>query len=91
MQACIEDCVPPVALRDRADPWWSDTKASDAFLDRLFAAFFARLQLPNLMSKTDYHQLAHYLPAELIDPEVIAVLDAISQVASSAKPLLEEQ
>ncbi|MGI8595284.1 MAG: hypothetical protein ACR2ML_13145 [Solirubrobacteraceae bacterium] len=24
--------VPPIALEDSSDPWWSDTKASDQFL-----------------------------------------------------------
>ena len=49
MKKCIEDLVPPVALRNPSDPWWIKTKASDEFLDRLFEAFFEKLGLPNLM------------------------------------------
>jgi ABC-type taurine transport system ATPase subunit len=84
MRECIADLVPPIALRDRSDPWWSDTKASDDFLDRLFEMYFHRLGLPNLMRKTDYHALARLVPAELIDPEVREKLDRIAGVASRA-------
>jgi hypothetical protein len=86
MDACIRDLVPPVALRDPADSWWRDTKASTDFLDRLFATFFQRLELPNLLLKTNYHVLAKYVRPEQIDHEVIEKLDSILQVATSARP-----
>lgn len=82
MRECIADLVPPVALRDRNDRWWQDVKASDEFLDRLFVTFFERLGLPNLMNKSNYHVLAEYVPAELIDREVIHKLDQIVELAS---------
>ena len=87
MQECIDDFVPRTALRDRSDAWWTNTKASDDLLDRLFVAFFKKLGLPNLLQKTDYHVLARYVPRDQIDPEVGQVLDAIVDVASRAKPL----
>jgi ABC-type lipoprotein export system ATPase subunit len=87
MDQCIQDFVPRAALRDPADPWWVDTKASDQFLDRLFEAFFAKLRLPNLMRKTDYHVLARHVPKDQIDPEVALVLDLIVEVAARANPL----
>jgi ABC-type taurine transport system ATPase subunit len=80
MRACIEDLVPPVALRDLEDPWWQNVKASDEFLDRLFADYYRGLGLPDLMRKTDYHQLARYVPKAAIDSEVSKVLDAIAMV-----------
>jgi hypothetical protein len=86
MRECIEDYVPPVALRDPADPWWMDTKASDDFLDRLFRAFFEKLGLPNLMTKTDYHTLARHVSRDRLDPEVTTVLDQIVEVSNQAKP-----
>ncbi len=89
MREGMEDIVPRVALRDRADRWWRDVKASDDFLDRLFEQFFSRLGLPNLMRKTDYHVLARYVPREQIDSEVAQVLDRIVEVASRAKPVLD--
>lgn len=91
MQSCIEDLVPPVALRDRQDRWWRDVKASDEFLDRLFEMYFERLDLPNLMQKADYHILARLVPEDLIDNEIRDKLDTIVQVAQSAVPLREEE
>jgi len=87
MEACIQDLVPPVALRNRQDRWWWEVKASDDFLDRLFVTYFKRLSLPNLMQKADYHLLARLVPKELLDEEVKEKLDAIAEVGESARPL----
>ncbi|MBI4586494.1 MAG: AAA family ATPase [Planctomycetes bacterium] len=87
MQECLDDLVPKAALRDPKDPFWMTTKASDQFLDRLFKEFFKKLQLPNLMQKTDYHVLARHMPKEELDPEVTLVLDAIVETAKRAKPV----
>ena len=72
---------------DQNSPWSSDTKVSTEFLDPLFSSFFKKLELPNLMQKTNYHTLVQYLPTEQIDPEVTDVLDGILEVAKKAKPL----
>ncbi len=87
MENCIGDLVPPIALRDRSHKWWSDVKASDEFLDGLFAAFFRGLALPNLMRKSDYHRIARFVPKEMIASEVGSFLDMIVQVAAKAKPV----
>jgi len=89
MQRCIEDYIPPAALRDPNYRWWFDTKVSDEFLYDLFEAFFQKLGLPNLMRKTDYHVVARHVPKERIDPEISEVLDMIVQVAKRASPLSE--
>ena len=68
-------------------PWSPDIKVTDDFLDRLFETFFEKLEMPNLMQKTNYHTLVQYLPAAQIDPEVTKVLDAILEVAEKAAPL----
>ena len=86
METAIRDLVPPVALRDRSDSWWTNVKASDEFLERLFAAFFDRLQWPNLMRKTDYHVLARHVPKELFDQEISLALDKIQEVATRVDP-----
>lgn len=86
MQESIADLVAPAALRDRSAAWWVQNKAS-AFLEGLFAAFFDRLDVPNLMSKTDYHVLARHVPQDLIDAEVHEVLNAIVAVAEAAHPV----
>lgn len=86
MSACIEDLIPPAAVRNPNDRWWTDTKATDDFLDRLFEDFFAKLKLPNLMAKTNYHVLARYVNKEDIDPEISIVLDKIVSAHKAAKP-----
>jgi hypothetical protein len=81
MRRSLEELTPPRALRDPTDRWWQDVKASDDFLDRVFAELFAGLGLPNLMRKTDYHRLAGLVPRQRIDPEVSEKLDAIVVMA----------
>lgn len=94
-----EDCVSVIQERiseienaretlGQESPWSSNTKVSTDFLDPLFAAFFKKLELPNLMQKTNYHTLVQYVQVEQIDPEVVDVLDAILEVANKAKPLV---
>ena len=68
------------------DPWSEDIKASDDFLEPLFKRFYERLGLPNRMSKTGYHELAAFVPKEAIDDEIRRALDAIVDVASTARP-----
>lgn len=87
MEECIVGCIPGFALNDPLDRWWFNTKVSDDFLDRVFEIFFNKMELPNLMRKTNYHVLARYIKKEQIDPEVIQVLDCIIQVASKAIPV----
>lgn len=87
MEECIEDLVPPVALRDRNDSWWRDVKATDEFLDRVFERFYGALHLPNLMRKSDYHRLARLVPLELLDDAVVEALDLVLATAQRARPL----
>lgn len=67
--------------------WSSGTKISTEFLDPLFTSFFKKLELPNLMRKTNYHTLVKYVLADQIAPEVTEVLDRILDVANKAVPL----
>jgi predicted ATPase len=90
MQQCIEEFVPRAAQRNADDRWWLDTRASEDFLDRLFALFFEKCGLPNLMTKTNYHVLVRFVPAARLDPEVQQVLDLILGVARRAIPRAEE-
>jgi len=87
MEECINDFIPPVALKNRDDRWWNEVKATDDFLNRLFEAYFKKLGLPNIMKKTSYHILAGLVPKGMIDKEVIEKLDMIVEVAKKAKPL----
>jgi ABC-type taurine transport system ATPase subunit len=84
MDEIIGKLVPPVALKDDRDRWWSNMKASDELLDRVFEEYFKALALPNIMRKTNYHQFARLVPKELIDPEIVEKLDAVLAVAQAA-------
>lgn len=84
MQEELARLVPPVALDDPADPYWIDTKATDQFLDRLFAGFYHRVGLENLMRKSNYHVLAEHVAEADIDAEVREVLDGVAKVAEAA-------
>jgi hypothetical protein len=86
MRQCVEARVPPAALQNQGDPFWRQTRASEGFLDLVFEDFFRRLDLPNLMRKTDYHRLAALVPRTAIDPEVLEVLDKIAAIAARARP-----
>jgi energy-coupling factor transporter ATP-binding protein EcfA2 len=91
MDETIKDNVPPAALRDPNHRWWATVKASDEFLDVVFPAYLRRLGLPvSLMSKSDYHRLAQFVPRELIATEIVEVLDAIADQSRKARPLQQE-
>jgi len=84
MDDAIAEITQALAALGKGDPWGADIKASDEFLDPLFRKFFEKLALPNLMAKTDYHTLVHFVPRERIDPEVRQTLDRIADVARIA-------
>lgn len=86
MRDCIKEVAAALQTLGRPNPWSADVKASDDFLDPLFDRFFQKLGLPNLLRKTDYHTLASLVPAEKIDPEVVAKLDGIVAIAGRARP-----
>ena len=90
MKECMEDLVPRAAQRDPKDRWWTEEKASDGFLDRLFESYFKELKLPNLMQKSDYHILARHVPKQEIDPDIMEMLDMIVKVGKGARPAREE-
>ncbi|MDX6683612.1 MAG: hypothetical protein QOG94_3651 [Solirubrobacteraceae bacterium] len=86
MDESIRDRVPPAALRDPGDRFWTDVKASDELLDPVFASFYERLGIPNLMRKTGYHRLARFVSPADLSPEVHAALDALLAACARAVP-----
>jgi len=86
MDEAIEEIVAALAALGKPDPWSPDLKASDEFLDPLFKKFYEKLNLPNLMRKTDYHALAPFVAAGDVALEVRDKLDAINEVAGHARP-----
>ena len=85
MGAAIDEVAAALATLGKPEPWSADVKASDDFLQPVFQKFYAKLGLPNVMRKTDYHTLAPYVGATGIDAEVREVLDNIDSVARRAK------
>jgi len=86
MKSAISEIETALQTLGRPSPWSPDIKATDDFLDPLFRAFFAKLDLRNLLHKTDYHILTQWVTVADIDPEVTAKLDQIVEVAHQAKP-----
>lgn len=84
MVKSIDEIEGALATLGKPSPWSADIKATDDFLDPLFVKFFDRLGLPNLMRKTDYHELARFVSAGSLEGEVRAMLDAIALVGDAA-------
>lgn len=70
----------------QGSPWDKTVKVSDLFLTPLFDSFYKKLSLPNIMAKKNFHELARFLPDDKIDAEIKQKLDAIVEIAKSAKP-----
>lgn len=86
MQEAIHEIEGALERLDRGSPWGADIKASDDFLAPLFKAYFDKLELPNLMAKKQFYELASHVPEEELASEIAEKLDAIVRVAESAKP-----
>ena len=72
----------------KGGPWDPDTKASDDFLTPLFKDYFKRLELPNIMDKKQFHELARFVPKQQIHAEVKVVLDRIVRLSLTASGVL---
>ena len=90
MRESIDEIELALRTLRRGSPWDADVKASDEFLDPLFRSYFAKLDLPNLMAKKNFHELADYVPDSDIEPEIREKLDAIAGVAGQAEPAVED-
>ncbi|MDI6803573.1 MAG: AAA family ATPase [Bacteroidota bacterium] len=63
------------------NPWSSEIKASEQFLDPLFKLYFKKLQLPNIMNKSNYYELAKFADPKDITDEIKQKLDIIVEIA----------
>ena len=88
MEESISEIESALVTLGKGSPWSSDAKVSNDFLEPLFEAFFKKLGMDNLMRKTNYHRLVHYVSADVIALEVSEVLDRILAVATQAVPLI---
>jgi hypothetical protein len=87
MEEAVEEVTRAMETFGKGSPWDVNTKVSDDFLDPLFRSYFRRLGLYNVMAKKNFHELAYFVPEDKIDSEVKEKLDAIVQVANSARSL----
>ena len=86
MNEAIGEVEQAMGTLGRGSPWDADAKVSDDFLTPLFRSWFARLALPNLMNKSNFHELVAHVPTEEIAPEITEKLDAIASTAEAALP-----
>jgi ABC-type multidrug transport system ATPase subunit len=86
MEQAITEIESALKALGKPSPWGLDIKASEDFLDPLFGKFFEKLNLPNLMSKTDYHTLAPFVDPTAIDDDIKSKFDQIVNAAQRAKP-----
>ena len=89
MGEAIREVQSALETLNKGAPWSRDIKASDDFLDPLFRAYFTKLDLPNLMAKKNFYELAAHVPEAEIDPEIREKLDVIAQVVQSVETTLE--
>ena len=87
MQEAIREVADAASVFGKESPWGPDIKASDEFLTPLFENYYKRLGLPNQIAKKSFYVLAEYVPEDEIDPEIGEKLDAIAEVAATARPL----
>lgn len=85
MRESIDDLENALRTLGKGSPWDPATKVSDDFLVPLFQNYFKKLGLPNLMAKRNFYELAEFVPAAQLDPEIRGKLDAIAAASSAAE------
>ena len=86
MREAIAEIEKAMKTLSKGSPWEAGVKASDDFLVPLFKTYFDKLNLPNLMEKKQFYELAQHVPENEIAPEITEKLDAIASAAESAEP-----
>jgi ABC-type transport system involved in cytochrome c biogenesis ATPase subunit len=87
MDAAIAGVSNSLRTLKKPGPESPDLKASTDFLEPVFANYYETLRLPNQMRKTNFHELARFIPSNRIDSEVVEKLDAIWGTYNNARPL----
>jgi ABC-type branched-subunit amino acid transport system ATPase component len=85
---CVGKLVEALQITNKPDPWGSDIKVTDDFLDPLFKLYYEQLGTPQQIFKRDYHGLADAIALEEIDVEITEKLDALWAVAQQAQPAM---
>lgn len=82
MEEVIKDITAPVYLRNLNDPWWSDEKLTDNWLDKIIPQFYEKVGLPQAIWKRDYHEIILQMKTTEIDKEIKEKLDLLLPVIS---------
>ena len=86
MQQSITEIEEALNRLNQGSPWDGDMKVSEQFFEPLFTSFYENGGMSGGMSKSDYHFLVEHIETSEVDEEVVQVLDAITKVASEARP-----
>lgn len=87
MQEAVAEVEEAMNTLGKGSPWDPEVKASDDFLVPLFKTYFAKLELPNLMDKKQFYELAMHVPEDELDPEITEKLEKIADMFASAQPM----
>ena len=85
MEEAISEVESARRILGQTSPWDVDTKTSEESLAPFFRTFYEKIGILGQVPKSDYHFLVRYMDTSDVDPEVVAVLDAIVDVASGAR------
>ncbi|MCX8057019.1 MAG: ATP-binding protein [Ignavibacteria bacterium] len=83
LKKIIERLIPPIALENKEDIFWIDTKVS-SLLERIFDEFYKQTNI-RLLRKGEFYRLISFVSPEVINLEVKEKLDLILEVASRAE------
>lgn len=81
LKSIIIEEVPPAALKDKNHNFWSNTKISDDFLEKILVKFSKQKNILPPLNKREYYMLVEYANAYEIDEEVKEKLDIIYEIA----------
>ena len=82
MEQAISEVEQALEVLGRGSPWDGTMKVSDEFLPQVFERYFSKLGLPNLFSKTNYHELVEFVPQAKIERDIRDIMDALDRIAS---------
>ena len=89
MREAIAEIEGALKALGRKSPWSPEHQGERRFPRSSLSRLLRRLDLPNLMAKKNFYELADHVPEGEIDPEIREKLDGIAQVAQSVETTLE--
>ena len=91
MNEVIKENTTPARLKNSNDPWWSNEKITDNWLDLIFPSFYGKLPNQNSYKnyKTNYWQLVNFVSKNDIPQEIISVLNEIENIMSGDTNMIE--